>query len=91
MGKDARATIPRIPFQIDRDVNLELPQQLRHFRIAFRSDIVKQIERRHQTGAHVAAVVGAERNSDDLEPRVVVELEQLRHQIRSRMPMIIRR
>ena len=34
----------------------------------------------HQPGAHLAVVVGAERNSEHLETRAVVQLEQLRDQ-----------
>src|SRR5262249_52661012 len=77
--------------QIDGDVDLEVSQQPRHLKVARRANIVKLIERLEQTGAHLAAVRLAEGNSRDFEPRPVVELKQLRHQVCRRMSVEIRR
>ena len=91
MGENARAAIEREAFEIDRDVDLELVKQLRRLVIAARTDFVEPVEAGDESRAHVAAVVGPERHSQHFEAGAVVQLEQLRHQKRRRVPMEISR
>src|SRR5262249_12935977 len=57
----------------------------RDLSIGFHRDIDESVERRRQSRPYVAAVIRAKRNSDHLEPRPIVQLEQLGHQIGYRM------
>ena len=45
------------------------------------ADIVEPVESAEQTPVHLAAVFGAERDSQHFETRPVVQLEQLGHQL----------
>ena len=60
VGENFGPAVLRVAFQVDRDVDLELVEQPGDVAIASRANIVELIERRHQTGTHLAVVVLAE-------------------------------
>ena len=63
--------------EIHRDIDFPGPQLRRHLAVALRPGIVESIEGLHQPCAHVAAIVGTERNRGDLETPAVMALEHL--------------
>jgi phage terminase large subunit-like protein len=78
MGEDARSPILGMPFQVNRDIDLEFVNEPRDGRVAHAADIDETIECRYEPFADIAAIVDPEGNRNDLEPGAIMALEQLR-------------
>ena len=85
------ATILGMAIQVDRYVNFVLAHQLGHVSVLHQADIIKMIERPHQPGPHVAAVIGAQGNSIDRKGGPVVPLQKLHQLMGNRVIAEIRR
>ena len=85
------AELFREAFQIDGDIDFMVPQFLRDRRVAVALHVVKVIARVGDASTHIAAVVAAERKRVHLEAPAVMQLEQLRHQERSRVGLQVGR
>ena len=66
-------------------IDPELSRKRRHFQIGAIADVEKAIEGLLQTLAHRIGRFGTESERGDLEPRSIVEVEQVGRQPRDRM------
>src|SRR5580704_5700590 len=84
-GEDAGPRIRGIAAAVDSDVDLQFAQERSNLAIALRSHVVELIEGTTEPGADFALVIGAERNTQNLEPRSIMNLDKLCGEIRRRM------
>src|SRR5262245_63167990 len=57
VSQNRRSPVLGMAFQVDRDVDVEIEQKLRHFAVAAQRHVVELIERRCQAPAYLAPVV----------------------------------
>src|SRR5215813_13294002 len=91
VGEDAEPRIPGMALEVDRDVDLELMQELRRIVIAAHTHVMEGVERFHQPPADVAVIVPVKGHAYNLEARAIVQLEQFGNEISGGMAVEIRR
>ena len=71
--------------QVDRNIDFQLAQELRHFPIAVHGDVDKPIERSAHPLLESSTLPGAQRDADHFESRTIVPLQHAHQQMRDRM------
>src|SRR5262249_8615081 len=80
-----RAGTLGISAEIDGDIHAELLDRVMDLPVGYARGVDEPIERAHEPGAHLAAVVVSEGDGRDLEARAIVPLEQLDGEMRHGM------
>src|SRR5262249_15880274 len=80
----SRATV--MPLQVHSDIDAEVIEKPRDVPVALGAYIEDRVEGRGDPRPDFAAVMGTVRNSDPLELRAIVQLDQFDGHLRRRMP-----